>query len=240
VSLLVAALLTGCTGASDDDASADAGPSGAQADAGTPGCVLVDAGPAPDAGRPADPFADRIVSYCQGSGAGFGQAQLPGVVLGPPRGAGSGTGSFDVLSLGNGGSIVLELTDIELVDGDGPDLLVFENPFAAFPEPGFVAVSEDGVTFHEFPCAPTDRDAGFPGCAGVRPVLSSPDNGVPATDPAVAGGDAFDLATLGLSRARFVRIRDTGLNPGFGGGSAGFDLDAIAVVHGAPVDAGVP
>ena len=46
-------------------------------------------------------------------------------------------------------------------------------------------------------------------------------------DPDTAGGDAFDLADVGLESARFVRITDrsdiTGLN-------GSFDLDAIALV----------
>ena len=98
-----------------------------------------------------------------------------------------------------------------------------------------MAVSEDGRVWWEFPCAPTDKAGGFPGCAGVHPVFSSPDNGLSPTDPSVAGGDGFDLATLGVDparfRGRFVRIRDTGQNF-YGSTSGGFDLDAVAAVHG--------
>ncbi|RYZ33379.1 MAG: cell surface protein, partial [Myxococcaceae bacterium] len=43
--------------------------------------------------------------------------------------------------------------------------------------------------------------------------------------------DGFDLAAVGLTRARFVRIRDSGAN-GYAGTSGGFDLDAVAVVNG--------
>ncbi len=181
-----------------------------------------------------EPFADKVVSFLPGEFAGFGQDLLPDVVLGPPQGAGSGMGSLDVLSLGRGGEIILELTDLGVVDGPGVDLLVFENPFGTFAETGVVAVSEDGSTWHEFPCAATDRDGGYPGCAGVAHVHSSPDNGVSPTDPAVAGGDGFDLASLGVARARFVRIRDSGAN-GYSGTTGGFDLDAIAVVNGSPL-----
>jgi hypothetical protein len=48
-------------------------------------------------------------------------------------------------------------------------------------------------------------------------------------DAEVSGGDAFDLADVGLASARFVRVRDVsraGAAP-----SAGFDLDAVGVVH---------
>jgi len=180
-----------------------------------------------------NPFATKVVSFKPGEDAGFGQDGYPDIVLGPPHGTGAGMGSLDVLSLGNRGEIVLELT-LGVVDGPGVDLLVFENPFGGFEETGVVAVSEDGQTWHEFPCDATNSTGGYPGCAGVKPVSSSPDNGISATDPAVAGGDGFDLATLGVARARFVRIRDSGANS-YGFTSGGFDLDAIAVVNGSPV-----
>jgi hypothetical protein len=181
-----------------------------------------------------NPFADKVVSFKSGDSAGFGQDEYPTIVFGPPHGGGSGVGSLDVLSLGLRGEIILELTDIGVVDGPGVDLLVFENPFGNFPETGFVAVSEDGQTWHEFPCAPRDHDGGYPGCAGVKHVFSSPENGISPTDPSVAGGDGFDLATLGVARARFVRIRDSGENS-YGLTSGGFDLDALAVVNGSPI-----
>jgi hypothetical protein len=198
-------------------------------------------GPSDAGTRAADPFADRIVSYAPGAGGGFGQDLCPGVVLGSPEGMGTGNGSLHVLSLGNRGSIVLELTDTVIVDRPGVDFLVFENAFArsetaTFAEPGIVAVSEDNVTWSELPCAADDAANGYPGCAGVRPVFASSTNGVSATDPATAGGDGFDLADFPAprpSRVRFVRITDSGVNS-YVGPSGGFDLDAIAVVNGAP------
>ena len=205
--------------------------------------------PAGDAGtdagtRPSDPYADEVVSFTPGDGAGFGQDRFPAVVLGPPVGVGPDNGSLDVLSLGREGSITLRFTDVGVVDGPGVDLLVFENAFAQpgggiFSETGVVEVSEDGTTWHAFPCAARDADAGYPGCAGVRTVQANPANGVSATDPAVAGGDGFDLSTVGLSRARYIRITDSGAN-GYGGTSGGFDLDAVAVVNGEPLQGTTP
>lgn len=195
----------------------------------------------PDAGSPAGPdsFVDRVVSFTPGENAGFGADKMPDVVFGPPKGKGAAAGSLDVVSLGRGGEIVLAFDDVGLVDGDGPDLIVFENAFRsadqAFIETGFVAVSEDGATWHEWPCEPENVEGGYPHCAGVANVLASPANGIDPTDPAVAGGDAFDLADLGVARARFVRIRDSGRNQ-YLGTSGGFDLDAIAVVNGAPLE----
>src|SRR5437016_14134463 len=76
----------------------------------------------------AEPFADRVVSYTIGTGGGAREADLPGVVLGGPRGAGAFEGSTDTFSLGLGGSIVLEFTDNGVVDGPGPDFTVVEHP----------------------------------------------------------------------------------------------------------------
>lgn len=177
-----------------------------------------------------DPFADLVVSFEPGDGAGFGADLFPDVVLGAPTGAGD-AGSLDVLSLGRTGEIILSFDDIGIVDGEGPDLLVFENPFTGWPETGHVAVSEDGETWHEWDCDPLDEAGGFPGCAGVGLVWTHPDNDIDPTDPETAGGDAFDLAELGVERALFVRIRDSGANT-YDGTSGGFDLDAIAVVNG--------
>ena len=55
-------------------------------------------------------------------------------------------------------------------------------------------------------------------------------------DPEQAGGDAFDLADVGLPRARWVRLIDVGERYyGHGmwcaGDAGGFDLDAIAAIH---------
>lgn len=214
----------------DTDASLGEDPPASPGDTDAPAGPPEDSAPPADAPPPGDPFADAVISYTPGPGAGFGQAALPGVVLGPPLGAGPLAGSLDVLSLGDRGEIVLAFLDQVAVDGDGPDLIVFENPFPGWIEPGEVSVSDDGVTWAVFPCAP--RAPGAPGCAGVQPVLSHPANGVSPTDPTVSGGDAFDLAQVGLSRAAFVRVRDTGALSAIGI-SAGFDLDAIAIVHAA-------
>jgi hypothetical protein len=66
------------------------------------------------------------------------------------------------------------------------------------------------------------------GCAGVSPVYSHPSNCIDARDPALAGGDGFDLADIGLESARYIRIVDANTS-----GLGGFDLDSVAVVNGA-------
>ncbi len=201
---------------------------GFDTDTGTGAPQDTDAGP--------DAFADRIVSFTAGEFAGFGQDKLPNIVLGAPNGRGPSGGSLDVLSLGKQGEIVLAFDDIALVDGEGPDLLVFENAFPGWIETGEVSVSDDGTTWFTFPCDPADAAGGYPGCAGVHAVLSSRTNGVDPLDPAAAGGDAFDLSDLGLAHARYVRVRDTGHNDlnglGYVGNTGGFDLDAVAARNG--------
>jgi hypothetical protein len=101
-----------------------------------------------------------------------------------------------------------------------------------------VLASADGIDWRAFPCDPVHDDPPL-GCAGVARVLAGPDNDIDPTDPASAGGDAFDLADVGLTSARYVRLLDVGVayygaRTWCGGGGGGFDLDAVAVVHGAP------
>jgi len=204
----------------------------------------------------ATPFADRVVTMTVGPGRGGGSLEN---VLGPPRGGGAFEGSRDTFSLGLGGSIVLEFTDA-IVDGPGPDFTVFENAFLTrgiatgppFAEPATVSVSADGEHFVAFPCA-LDQSPYYPGCAGIYPVFANADDpaapsplepsttpiadlvGIPIdsfTPPAGSGGDSFDLAAVGLAMARFVRIEGSSLRPGLEG-LAGFDLDAVAVLHSA-------
>jgi len=187
-----------------------------------------------------DPFLDEVVQFTPGEHAGFGQDQLPGIVLGPPVGFGALQGSTHTLSLGNGGSVVVRFDDPAVCDGPGADFIIFENAFFAgslagplFIEVGIVAVSADGIEFVEFPYDATT----FAGLAGRTPVYSAPGNGIDPLDPAVAGGDAFDLADIGLASIRYVRITDPGAaipDPGnrvVPGNSGGFDLDAIAALH---------
>jgi hypothetical protein len=180
------------------------------------------------------PFVINVTSVAYGPGAGFGQNAFPSIVEGPPSGAGCCQGSLGVLSLGQGGSIVVEMGET-IVDGPGPDFIVFENPFnigndpnRPFAEPGTVEVSADGSTWAAFPCTATSFPYGT--CAGWHPVYANPaTNSIDPLDPTVAGGDAFDLADLadaGVTEARFVRITDRADLPG------DFDLDAVAVVHG--------
>ena len=97
----------------------------------------------PDWPEGTDPFGDVVVSFDPGPDAGFGEEGFPDIVLGSPHGTRGGGGSLHVLSLGERGSIVIEFTDLGIIDGPGADLLVFENPFPTWSETGVVEVSND-------------------------------------------------------------------------------------------------
>lgn len=183
------------------------------------------------------PYAQEVVSFKPGAGAGYGQDRFPGVVLGPPDGKGELAGSLDVLSLGVGGELILGFGDRAVVDGPGPDLVVFENPFwfkgqpaEVFAELGRVSVSEDGERWFSFGCdVEAEAPGRWPGCAGWSPTLAYDGWNLTQVSFAQTGGDGFDLADVGLSRARFVKIED--LSQDGAPPSAGFDLDAVGLIH---------
>jgi hypothetical protein len=189
-------------------------------------CVDVDAAVADGC----DAHAVDVVAYDAGAGGGFGADRLPAIALGPPdaRVEHNGGSIDDVVSLGDGGSIVVEL-GCGIADGDGVDFVVHENPFAIAgtslvnTEAGVVGVSVDGVGFVDFACDGADYvDDGDNGCAGMA-----------------VGGDGFDLGVVGVDGARYVRVVDRAddvdvdADPGAADGKVGFDFDAVVVVHAA-------
>lgn len=193
----------------------------------------------PSQAQQGDPFVDKVVEFKLGQGGGYNSDKLPEIVLGRPHGGGEFLGGSHVFSLGREGSITLEFVDNEVVDGEGVDLLIFENAIHPMPgtnvDPGYdlakVEVSEDGINWKTFAFDTGTRK----GCAGHTPVFSNPDTeegrDINPTDPAKAGGEGFDLAELGLKSIRFVRITDLGLSTLGGKTTKGFDLDAVAAVH---------
>jgi hypothetical protein len=243
--ILLSAPLVAC----GSDSSSPLAPSDAAIDLGAPS-PYVDGGTdaswhtedggfsLPDGGTlRADRFITKVISFTQGECGGFGASAMPDVLLGPPVGGGENTGSLDVVSLGTGGEIVVSFEPNAIVDGPGVDLLVFENAFmhgnasSAFTEPGEVSVSEDGVDWKTFPCPATSVSGPYGSCAGIHPVYADPTNGISPLDPNVAGGDPYDLADVGLTRAPYVRIRDRSFEACVGGNTNGFDLDAMGIVN---------
>jgi len=169
-------------------------------------------------------FATSVIEY-----TGSGNTDL---ILGGPRGEGDDQGSLHVLSLENNGSVTLGF-DVTITNGQGPDFIVFENPFyiqgsggAVFAELAYVKVSTDGTNFARFPSISLTQQGQmmFPenieNLAGVYPVYANVDeNTIDPCDPSVAGGDAFDLDDLttdplvqsglvDLANINFVRLID--------------------------------
>ena len=177
-----------------------------------------------------------------GTNSGFGAHLYPGIIYGPPR-----TGGTHVVTFGGGGSLVIELNGFIVVNGAGPDFTIFENAVVSnlwgnFFERAEVSASDDGVNFIPFPCDAFDPEEINEGCAGVTPVNATNN----PLDPAVSGGDSYDLADVGLTEAKFIRIEDLDTcRPGDPtwldaegsflcsiAGQQGFDLDAISIVNG--------
>src|SRR4030042_880253 len=78
-------------------------------------------------------------------------SQKPGLALHAPYPDTSGKPGF--VSLGNDGSLVLEFRDNVLLDGPGPDLIIFEINSQA--EDVYVWISEDGIYY--IPVGKTNR-----------------------------------------------------------------------------------
>ncbi|HUT78618.1 MAG TPA: LIC_13355 family lipoprotein [Polyangia bacterium] len=195
----------GSSGGGDDFWDAD-GASDADADADTDSDGDTDtstwSGPAA--------FADEVVDAPGATGEGSGDANnaVNGV-----RGGGQFAGGTDVFSLGCevgvDNTIVLGWSGTRFWDGPGADLAVFENAFeyqgANFMDQVIVEVSADGESWVALPHDYVHADETvystdplmWPGFAGVTPVLlHEEDNPVDPFDPALAGGDHFDLADL--------------------------------------------
>lgn len=188
------------------------------------------------AGAATDPWLDVVRAFVPGAFAGFGQTELPAVVLGPPVPGGLTQGSTDVVSLGNGGMIEVSFRDNIVFDGPGDDLVIYENVFHIgsptgdlFTEYAYVEVSADGLTWARFPFDPSTGE-GLAGGSAVSGEAADP------LDPA-AGGDRFDIGTLGFAFVRYVRLIDCADEVDDVGNhvapanQGGFDLDAAAALH---------
>jgi len=167
--------------------------------------------------------------------------QTPEKALGKAAGT-----SYDIVCLGRGGKITLTF-ECGIGDGTGYDFAVFENSFSdTFLELGYVEVSSDGVNFF---------------CFANDSLTESPVGRFGAVDPTNIGGfggkyrqgygTPFNVALLAdisplldTNNIKWVRIvdivgdgsyfdtsGDVIYDPYPTTGSAGFDLDAIAVLN---------
>ena len=147
------------------------------------------------------------------------------------RGGGANGGGLDVFSRdwADANSITLSWSGRVVLNGDGADLVVFENAFESSPGVMFmdlavVEVSMNGLDWATFPhdyvgsdeseySSQADAWQGFAGRSAV--LLHEEDNRVDPMDPGVSGGDPFDLDdlpagepgdTIRLEGFRLVRI----------------------------------
>lgn len=188
-----------------------------------------------------DRYIDRVVSFRVGTDGGFGSYAN---VLGAPEGRGGG-----ILSLGSGGQIVVQ-SDTPILNGPGADFIVYENAtMILWLEYAEVSVSQDGMRYVPFSCAPRtmrvcsgavvfNPPSSTPeGCAGatLAGTFPSPEppGGYSDEQLLAGGGVSFDLETVGLDWIRFIKIRDLEtqcvLDPP--GNTSGFDLEAIGILH---------
>ena len=170
----------------------------------------------------------------------------------PSKALGKAVGdSFDVVTLGDGGRITLTFGG-RITNGVGADFAVFENSFSdTFLELARVEVSSDGTNFVRFKAISLTANP-INGFGSVDPTNIEGFAGKYRQ----GFGTPFDLGVLNgtpgldVNNVRYVRIVDVIGNgsafddyPGeFGGpfpvydpypqvGSAGFDLDAVGVIH---------
>lgn len=187
-------------------------------------------------------FIDTVYSYKFGTNVDCGQDSInfPKNIFGAPspnaKLESPAAMPSEVLCLGFGGEILVGLKDKVILDEAGIDFKIFENAFInpinskIFAEPGIVSVSQDGINFIPFPYNFETLD----GCAGITPVIGSEN----PFDPNSKSGDGFDLKTIGLSWAKYIKIKDI-TNLVFADKNhyyydfvlSGFDLDAVAIIN---------
>ncbi|MGC6457560.1 MAG: PEP-CTERM sorting domain-containing protein [Akkermansiaceae bacterium] len=170
--------------------------------------------------------------------------QTPQNALGPASGD-----PFDILCLGRGGSITFSWA-APLFNGPGPDIAIFENSFSdRFLELAHVEVSSDGENWQRFPSiSQTPSPVGSFGITEPTNVSGL------AGKYRATFGTGFDFADLpqhphvDRDAIRFIRLVDVvgnGTDPDSLGnpiydpyptfGSAGFDLDGLAVLSPPPL-----
>ena len=209
------------------------------------GSTLAQAGPyAPAAGQPGSTavirtdsritaWANRVISYQVGTDC-LPQWQDTSKALGPAT-----SDSTHVTCLGAGGRITLGFPGF-IQNGPGADLVIFENAIAdTFLECAYVEVSRDGVNYVRFPNHSLTPAA--VGSFGSVDPTNLTGLGCKYRQPY---GEPYDLSEVGLSEAAYVRLVDVVgdgtafdsdghviYDPYPNAQAAGFDLDAIGVLH---------
>ena len=190
----------------------------------------------------------RGLAYAADASFGFATFGDPDFALGPAT-----NDPFDVVSLGDGGSVVLTFAQ-PITNGPGWDFAVFENSFSnGFLELAFVEVSSNGTDFFRFPSVsltPVDTQIATFGELDPTDVHNL------AGKHAGGFGTPFDLddliavnALLNVFSVTHIRLVDVvgSIDPSLGSldslgnlindpfptpfETGGFDLDAVGVRH---------
>lgn len=160
--------------------------------------------------------------------------------------------SSDVVSLGDGGSIILAF-DNPLKNGEGPDFAVYENSFDdTFLELAHIEVSTDGVRFVRIPSnsnTQTANQVGSFGSSDPTKLKNLAGKYKQAYGTPFDLNDIIDSTGVNLDSINFIKVIDVvgSINQSIGSkdshgnlindpyptqfASGGFDLDAIAVIH---------
>jgi hypothetical protein len=214
-------------------------------------------------------YANRVISYDPGTTPSPGGYINSSVALGSPqRIAGESTpwgsdvtvfnGPFandEIVSIGEGGHITLQLSNFVLPDPSGPEIGVFENIFLVdstfdnivdFPviptgaDSAAVAVSEDGISwvtlgsfFFDIPTQgtlPSDFQKPFTGTLNEfanLPLDHATDFDVLDLLEGSAGGNWLDISGTGLSKVGYIRFSVA--DDQNAATSLNFELDAVSI-----------
>lgn len=175
----------------------------------------------------------------------------------PENGIGPAEGnSVDVVSLGDSGVAIVTF-NAPIMNGEGPDFAIFENGFADnFLELAFVEVSSDGVNYVRFPAiseTPTSTQIGsfeFSDCRYVNNLAGKYRQGFGTPFDLEELIDSVEIDINSITHLKIIDVIGT-INPQYGSldsqgnlindlyptnfESGGFDLDAVAVIHQAPL-----
>jgi hypothetical protein len=185
---------------------------------------------------------DTVYFFTPGEGQNAGQSSeyFPNNIFGLPFSAATdiipASTPSDLCSIGFGGEIIVGFKGKVLIDGNGPDFTIFENVMKNdltsryFVEPAIVSVSYDGINYIEFPFDTLTLE----GCAGTKPTYGAQN----PFDPSISGGNSFDLATIGIAKIKYIKIKDFSQyiyahpeHPFYDPTLSGFDLDALVGIN---------
>lgn len=164
--------------------------------------------------------------------------------------------STNVVSLGDSGVIILTFNR-PIENGSGPDFAVFENGFTDnFLELAFVEVSSDGINFIRFPSiseTPTTTQVGpfdYSDCRYVHNLAGKYRQGFGTPFDLEDLTDSIGIDLMNITHIKLIDVIGT-IDPQFASydsqgniindlyatdfPSGGFDLDAVAVIHEAPL-----